>query len=168
MPLSVSHHVTLCHIPCPWPVCVCYLSSPFFLLLPILLPHYFHFILSYFTLLRSPFIVFYYFLLCSFPMRHFFIFQLFLNLTLLLHFYLAVDDMVDTAGTLCKAAEVLKEFGARRVFAFASHGVFSGTPPTCLTAFLHSFQPFFYFLYLNPYSSTWYCSISLTLHLHSS
>ena len=24
-----------------------------------------------------------------------------------------VDDMVDTAGTLCKAAEVLKEFGAR-------------------------------------------------------
>jgi ribose-phosphate pyrophosphokinase len=40
-----------------------------------------------------------------------------------------VDDMVDTAGTLCKAAEVLKEFGARRVFAFASHGVFSGPAP---------------------------------------
>lgn len=38
--------------------------------------------------------------------------------------------MVDTAGTLCKAAEVLKEFGARRVFAFASHGVFSGPAPT--------------------------------------
>lgn len=37
-----------------------------------------------------------------------------------------VDDMVDTAGTLCKAAEVLKEFGARRVFAFCSHGVLSG------------------------------------------
>lgn len=37
-----------------------------------------------------------------------------------------VDDMVDTAGTLCKAAEMLKESGARRVFAFASHGVFSG------------------------------------------
>jgi ribose-phosphate pyrophosphokinase len=37
-----------------------------------------------------------------------------------------VDDMVDTAGTLCKAAEVLKESGARRVFAFASHGVLSG------------------------------------------
>jgi len=34
--------------------------------------------------------------------------------------------MVDTAGTLCKAAEILKEHGARRVFAFASHGVFSG------------------------------------------
>jgi len=37
-----------------------------------------------------------------------------------------VDDMVDTAGTLCKAAEVLKEFGARRVYAFCSHGVLSG------------------------------------------
>lgn len=37
-----------------------------------------------------------------------------------------VDDMVDTAGTLCKAAGIIKEHGARRVFAFASHGVFSG------------------------------------------
>jgi ribose-phosphate pyrophosphokinase len=37
-----------------------------------------------------------------------------------------VDDMVDTAGTLCKAAEMLKESGARRVFAFCSHGVLSG------------------------------------------
>ena len=37
-----------------------------------------------------------------------------------------VDDMVDTAGTLCKAANMLKEAGARRVFCFASHGVFSG------------------------------------------
>jgi ribose-phosphate pyrophosphokinase len=33
---------------------------------------------------------------------------------------------VDTAGTLCKAANMLKEAGARRVFCFASHGVFSG------------------------------------------
>ena len=40
-----------------------------------------------------------------------------------------VDDMVDTAGTLCKAAEELKTFGARRVFCFASHGVFSGPAP---------------------------------------
>jgi ribose-phosphate pyrophosphokinase len=40
-----------------------------------------------------------------------------------------VDDMVDTAGTLCKAAELLKEAGARRVFCFASHGVFSGPAP---------------------------------------
>lgn len=41
----------------------------------------------------------------------------------------AVDDMVDTAGTLCKAAEILKENGARRVFAFATHGVLSGPAP---------------------------------------
>eukprot|EP01080_Neovahlkampfia_damariscottae_P005071 gene5071-8671_t len=34
-----------------------------------------------------------------------------------------VDDMVDTAGTLCKAAEVLKENGAKRVFACISHGL---------------------------------------------
>lgn len=41
-----------------------------------------------------------------------------------------VDDMVDTAGTLCKAAQVLKDHGARNVYAFASHGVFSGPAPT--------------------------------------
>jgi len=37
-----------------------------------------------------------------------------------------VDDMIDTAGTICQAAAVLKEKGARRVFAFASHGLLSG------------------------------------------
>jgi len=37
-----------------------------------------------------------------------------------------VDDMIDTGGTLCKAAEALKEQGARRVFAYATHPVFSG------------------------------------------
>ncbi len=37
-----------------------------------------------------------------------------------------LDDMVDTAGTLCKDAEALKEFGAKRVFAACSHGVLSG------------------------------------------
>lgn len=37
-----------------------------------------------------------------------------------------VDDMIDTAGTLCKAAEHLKEQGATEVYAFSSHGVFSG------------------------------------------
>ena len=37
-----------------------------------------------------------------------------------------VDDMIDSAGTLCKAAAQIKKFGARRVFAFASHGIFSG------------------------------------------
>mmetsp|Transcript_4281 Transcript_4281/g.5901 ORF Transcript_4281/g.5901 Transcript_4281/m.5901 type:complete len:524 (-) Transcript_4281:74-1645(-) len=37
-----------------------------------------------------------------------------------------VDDMIDTAGTICKASEVLVQKGARRVFAFASHGLLSG------------------------------------------
>jgi len=37
-----------------------------------------------------------------------------------------VDDIVDTAGTLCKAAEVLLGSGAREVHAYISHGVLSG------------------------------------------
>ncbi len=37
-----------------------------------------------------------------------------------------MDDMVDTAGTLCKAAQVLKQRGAKRVFAYATHPVLSG------------------------------------------
>lgn len=37
-----------------------------------------------------------------------------------------VDDMVDTAGTLCEAAAALKEKGALRVFAYISHAVLSG------------------------------------------
>lgn len=39
---------------------------------------------------------------------------------------LIVDDMIDTGGTLCKAAEALKGRGAKRVFAYATHPVFSG------------------------------------------
>ncbi|WP_026291559.1 ribose-phosphate pyrophosphokinase [Marinobacterium rhizophilum] len=37
-----------------------------------------------------------------------------------------VDDMCDTAGTLCKAAKALKENGAARVYAYATHAVLSG------------------------------------------
>ena len=37
-----------------------------------------------------------------------------------------VDDMIDTAGTLAKAAQALKDQGATRVYAAASHGVLSG------------------------------------------
>jgi ribose-phosphate pyrophosphokinase len=37
-----------------------------------------------------------------------------------------VDDMVDTAGTLCKAAAALKEHGAKRVVAYSTHAVLSG------------------------------------------
>jgi len=39
---------------------------------------------------------------------------------------LLVDDMVDTAGTLCNAAKALKEHGAKRVVAYATHPVLSG------------------------------------------
>ncbi|QFI40037.1 ribose-phosphate pyrophosphokinase [Moritella marina ATCC 15381] len=37
-----------------------------------------------------------------------------------------VDDMIDTGGTLCAAAVALKKNGAKRVFAYATHPVFSG------------------------------------------
>ncbi len=37
-----------------------------------------------------------------------------------------VDDLVDTAGTLCKAAGALKEHGARKVVAYCTHPVLSG------------------------------------------
>lgn len=39
---------------------------------------------------------------------------------------LLVDDMVDTAGTLCKAADALKERGAVKVVAYCTHAVLSG------------------------------------------
>lgn len=37
-----------------------------------------------------------------------------------------IDDMVDTAGTLCQAAGILKERGAKNVVAYATHAVLSG------------------------------------------
>ncbi|WP_106746092.1 ribose-phosphate pyrophosphokinase [Yoonia maritima] len=37
-----------------------------------------------------------------------------------------VDDIVDTAGTLCKAAEVLMDNGAKEVHSYITHGVLSG------------------------------------------
>lgn len=37
-----------------------------------------------------------------------------------------VDDMVDTAGTLCHAAKALKDFGATKVLAFCTHPILSG------------------------------------------
>jgi ribose-phosphate pyrophosphokinase len=39
---------------------------------------------------------------------------------------LIVDDICDTAGTLCKAADLLREQGATAVHAYISHGVLSG------------------------------------------
>jgi ribose-phosphate pyrophosphokinase len=37
-----------------------------------------------------------------------------------------VDDMVDTANTLCEAAQALKDHGAARVVAYCTHPVLSG------------------------------------------
>ncbi len=40
-----------------------------------------------------------------------------------------IDDMIDTGGTICAGAELLRKDGAKRVIACASHAVFS--PPAC-------------------------------------
>ncbi len=45
-----------------------------------------------------------------------------------------IDDMVDTAGTLCKAAEALKAHGATKVVALATHPVLSGKAIANITA----------------------------------
>lgn len=37
-----------------------------------------------------------------------------------------VDDIIDTAGTVCKAAEALRKYGARNIYGCATHGVLSG------------------------------------------
>ena len=41
-----------------------------------------------------------------------------------------MDDMVDTANTLCEAAQALKDNGAARVFAYCTHAVLSGSAAT--------------------------------------
>ncbi len=45
-----------------------------------------------------------------------------------------VDDMADTAGTLCQAADALKEKGAKSVFAYCTHPVLSGKAENNLRA----------------------------------
>jgi ribose-phosphate pyrophosphokinase len=47
---------------------------------------------------------------------------------------LLVDDIIDTAGTLKVAAEAVQDAGARRVYAAATHGVFSGNAWENLTS----------------------------------
>jgi len=37
-----------------------------------------------------------------------------------------IDDMIDTARTVCMAADILRQNGARKIYGFATHGVFSG------------------------------------------
>ena len=44
-----------------------------------------------------------------------------------------VDDMIDTAGTICHAATALKEYGAKHVSVMATHPVFSGSAYENLT-----------------------------------
>jgi ribose-phosphate pyrophosphokinase len=43
------------------------------------------------------------------------------------HDCIIVDDMVDTAGTLCQAAKVLKQSGANSITAYCTHAVLSGS-----------------------------------------
>lgn len=38
---------------------------------------------------------------------------------------LVIDDMIDSGGTLCKAADLLREKGAKKVFCYATHGLFT-------------------------------------------
>ena len=45
-----------------------------------------------------------------------------------------MDDIVDTANTLCKAATALKEHGAQKVFAYCTHPVLSGGAVPRITA----------------------------------
>ena len=45
-----------------------------------------------------------------------------------------IDDIVDTAGTLCNAAVALVEEGASRVYAYVTHGVLSGSAVPRVTA----------------------------------
>ena len=45
-----------------------------------------------------------------------------------------MDDMIDTAGTLVKAAEVLKARGAKSVYAYCTHPIFSGPAIDRITA----------------------------------
>lgn len=47
---------------------------------------------------------------------------------------IVVDDMIDTAGTLCKAGEVLKKEGALVIWACATHGLFSNNAVERLNA----------------------------------
>ncbi len=42
---------------------------------------------------------------------------------------LIVDDMIDTGGTICDAANLLKERGAKSISVAATHGLFSGSAP---------------------------------------
>ncbi|MEL6184026.1 MAG: ribose-phosphate pyrophosphokinase [Myxococcota bacterium] len=42
------------------------------------------------------------------------------------HDVIIIDDMIDTGGTLCAAADALRDRGAKKIYAYATHPVFSG------------------------------------------
>ena len=68
-----------------------------------------------------------------------------------------LDDMVDTAGTLLAAARTLKEAGARRVYGFISHGVFSdpGTERLAAAGVLHGSGSLLEELIVSDYYHIW-------------
>uniref|UniRef100_A0A668AJ10 ribose-phosphate diphosphokinase n=1 Tax=Myripristis murdjan TaxID=586833 RepID=A0A668AJ10_9TELE len=43
-----------------------------------------------------------------------------------------VDDMADTCGTICHAAEQLISAGAAKIYAIITHGIFSGSAISCI------------------------------------
>jgi ribose-phosphate pyrophosphokinase len=45
-----------------------------------------------------------------------------------------IDDMIDTAGTICAAAEILKREGAAKIYVLATHGEFSADAAAKLNA----------------------------------
>ncbi len=47
---------------------------------------------------------------------------------------LIVDDMIDTGGTICDAAKLLREKGAKSISVAATHGLFSGSAPEKIEA----------------------------------
>jgi ribose-phosphate pyrophosphokinase len=47
---------------------------------------------------------------------------------------IVLDDMIDTAGTICNAAVALQQRGAKRILACATHGVLSGNAAERLAA----------------------------------
>jgi len=60
-----------------------------------------------------------------------------------------VDDMIDTGGTILKAIDTLKENGAKNVYVFAAHGLFSGVAVTKFAVCPHT--PFVYTTNTLPY-----------------
>ncbi len=61
---------------------------------------------------------------------------------------LIIDDIIDSGGTLCKAADLLKKEGAKKLFCYGTHGIFTkGTEEICekfdivMTSNTHSLEP---------------------------